>query len=298
MRTVLQRLKQLFRIPACQDVNTILEAYVNSEPSNQTAVDIGYGEWWSALPEEARANAGSIPVFDDGRIHWLFKIIGGVSGMHVLELGPLEGAHSYMLEQAGAESIMSIEANTRAYLKCLVVKELLGLSRVRYLCGDFNAFLEHDTGRYDLCLASGVLYHMAEPARLIELLSRRTDLVYVWTNFYDASAVASLPDLKKRLGSATPTTYAGFSHTLYRHDYLERLQAKAFCGGGQSYSNWMTREDILACFKHFGFDEIIANETSLENQLAPCFDFIARKSVKGKSASPGSPSDNHESTTP
>ncbi len=37
--------------------------------------------------------------------------------MNILELGPLEGAHTYQLR------ILAIEANAEAFLKCLVVKE-------------------------------------------------------------------------------------------------------------------------------------------------------------------------------
>ena len=62
--------------------------------------------------------------------------IGGVTEKTILELGPLEGGHSYMLDRAGAAQVVAIEGNARAYLKCLIVKELLGLPRVQFLCGD------------------------------------------------------------------------------------------------------------------------------------------------------------------
>src|SRR4028119_931287 len=101
---------------------SILDAYVKSAPSPQHALDIFKGEWASLLPPPYdQYQAGKIPLFHDGRAYWALNEMGGCQGQRVLELGPLEGGHSYVLEQHGAGSVTSIEANTRAYLKCLIV---------------------------------------------------------------------------------------------------------------------------------------------------------------------------------
>lgn len=41
-----------------------------------------------------------------------------------------------MLEQAGAAEVVAVEANTRSFLKCLCIKEVLGMRAVRFLLGD------------------------------------------------------------------------------------------------------------------------------------------------------------------
>ena len=66
------------------------------------------------------------------------------AGFACLELGPLEAGHSYILDRAGALEVLAIEANRRAFLKCLVVKEMIGLPSVRFVLGDFNEFLAGD----------------------------------------------------------------------------------------------------------------------------------------------------------
>ncbi|HEY9709972.1 MAG TPA: hypothetical protein V6D48_17330, partial [Oculatellaceae cyanobacterium] len=120
----------------------ILDKYVTSVPSPQNAFDIFKGEWSSKLPEPfAALQAGSAPLFEDPRIDWCNAQFGGFEGKTVLELGPLEAGHTYMIERLGAGEIVSIEANTRAYLKCLIVKELLELKHTRFLCGDFVEYL-------------------------------------------------------------------------------------------------------------------------------------------------------------
>ena len=65
-----------------------------------------------------------------------------MDGFRILELGPLEGAHTYQLEKLGAAEIVAIEANKEAFLKCLIIKELAQLERARFLLGDFVTYLE------------------------------------------------------------------------------------------------------------------------------------------------------------
>jgi hypothetical protein len=67
-----------------------------------------------------------------------------------------------MLEAAGAQ-IDAIEANQRTYLRCLITKEILGLTRSKFWLGDFIKALENWDQRYDLIVASGVLYHLKNP---------------------------------------------------------------------------------------------------------------------------------------
>ena len=101
---------------------TILDAYAVTPPSAQNALDIFQGEWTSRFPASCGLTAGEIPSFEDMRVLWAIQESGGVEGQSVLELGPLEGGHSFMLQEYGkAASITAIEANTRAYLKCLIV---------------------------------------------------------------------------------------------------------------------------------------------------------------------------------
>ena len=65
----------------------------------------------------------------------------------MLELGPLEGAHTYMLDRAGASEVVAIEGNTRAFLKCLITKELLSMPSARFLVGtSWNTYATRPNG--------------------------------------------------------------------------------------------------------------------------------------------------------
>ena len=111
-----------------------------------------------AVRRRARRTAARLR---DPRVAWAITALGGVEGRQVLEVGPLEGGHTWMLEQAGAARVIAVEANARALLRCLIVKELVGLPRTTFLLGDALAYLDASPPPFDAALAAGVLSHDA-----------------------------------------------------------------------------------------------------------------------------------------
>jgi len=122
----------------------------------------------------------------------------------------------------GVASILSIEANTRAYLRCLVIKELLKLRKSQFVLGDFVGYLQNSK-HYDLIVACGVLYHLVNPIEAIAYMSKATDQVYVWTQYYDKNTIDSQPMITHRFQSSAQSEYGGFRHTLHRQLYQTRL---------------------------------------------------------------------------
>jgi len=204
--------------------------------------------------------------------------LGGVRDREVLELGPLEAGHSYMLEKAGARSIVAIEANTRAYLKCLIAKEVVGLQRARFLLGDFEDYLRGCSERFDAALASGVLYHVRQPVELIHNLGRVADRVFIWTQYYVKERVEAIPHMVHRFGESHVAEYAGFRHTLHRYDYGDFLDTTRFAGGSEEFSHWLTREDLLGALRHAGFDDIRIGEEDLQHANGPAISLVACRS--------------------
>lgn len=231
-------------------------------PSDQNALDLFAGEWSSQPPaDRPELKAGATPLFDDPRISWAHhKLIemgleGGVTGRDVLELGPLEGGHTYLLDRLGAKSVTAVEANARAYLKCLIAKETFGMPRARFLLGDCLAYLKTGYTGFDVGIACGILYHLTNPVELLELLARRCHAVFLWTVFYDPEFVAQNPVPGAKFSEALEMETAGFKHTVHRFNYGPSLDWKGFCGGGDVYSYWMEKDQILDALRQFGFTD-------------------------------------------
>lgn len=255
----------------------ILDSYVRSAPTPQLAIDIFAGEWSSALPERLAVTAGAVPLFADDRISWLIRHLGGVEGWRVLELGPLEGGHSAMLHDAGAE-VLAVEGNTRAYLKCLIVKELLGLDRCRFLLGDFLEHLRTTDERADLVLASGVLYHAPDPVALLEAIAAVTDRVAIWTHYFDAEVVSADP-ARARLFQSSPqqVDWRGRTLQLHRRAYLEALNWGGFCGGPETSALWMERDGLMAVLDGLGFSRVAVQFDDPLHPNGPCIMLCAER---------------------
>jgi SAM-dependent methyltransferase len=246
------------------------DLYHRGVPTAQNALDIFEGEWASSFPGSLgrELRAGSAHHFEDPRVHWACERLAdfgvSIAGGRILELGALEGGHSYMLHQAGAREVIAVEANRRAFLRCLVAKEILGFDRVKFLHGDAIAYLVQMNERFDIGFASGLLYHLTNPVELIELLSRRCRSVFLWSMYYDDEYNRQHRDRAGGAGATFTFTQGGFSHMLHRHDYGNQVDWRSFRGGVAPHAHWMERAEILAALRYFGFvrqvtlDETIA----------------------------------------
>lgn len=84
-----------------------LDYYVLKEPSDQNLLDLFRGEWSSHLPinSDLVAEPGLSNLFEDDRVIWAKEIFGDFINFQILELGPLEGGHTYMFQNFGAKKL-------------------------------------------------------------------------------------------------------------------------------------------------------------------------------------------------
>lgn len=262
----------------------LFDSYVGSAPSPQNAVDAVPG-WTTQLPDRAGVRSGALGLAADTRIAWLLKVLGDVSGWKVLELGPLEGGHTAMLHEAGAASIAAIEANRLAFLRCLVTKELLGLDRARFHHGDFALGLGSAEGRYDLVLAAGVLYHLADPLALLEALAVRTDRLYLWTHVVEETAMPKGDPRRLALtGRVTVGTCAGVPVRLHERGYHGAQSAVSFCGGPRDRHVWVDRHDLLKALIALGFTDLQIAHDQPDAPAGPALSILARRPSDGRPA--------------
>jgi len=243
-----------------------LPKFTANAPTAQNALDIFRGHWASDLSHLVPGTlAGSTNLFVDPRINDdLLRRFAGedgrLSGQRVLELGPLEGAHTYQLEQLGAE-VTAVEANTEAFFKCLIVKELLQLRKARFLYGDCLSYLRSDPGRFDLIVCCGVLYHLENPLELIELMASHADRVYLWTHYE--------PEVSAESPRGVEVTWNGEAYRYFSRDNSGRRLEK-YWGGGQARSARLTRADLMRACRSVGFDQVQVHEDNAAHPGGPC----------------------------
>jgi len=250
------------------------DMYEVGSPAPENLVALFDGQWVSALPGIA---SGDVPLFSDDRIQWAIGLAGGVEGKRVLELGPLEGGHSYMLEQAGAAHIDAIEANSLCYLKCLLVQQVFGLERTRFELGNFVPWLLSTQQKYDVVVAAGVLYHLSDPVPVLDAICRAADQVYLWTHYVDRELLPPTDRRYKRwFVGVEEHHYRGTPYPLHRRVYKKNPTSEPkFIGGVHTTTAWIEKQTILDVFAANGFSVEVSHEAN--NHSGPSASFFARK---------------------
>lgn len=252
-------------------------------PSPQNVADLFGGSWKSQLP--GGLISGSVPMFDDTRPAWAAaRIPGGFAGKTVLELGPFEGYQTYGLAREGARRIVSVEASSINFLKCLCVKELYELDAVRLLLGDVLGYAAACEERFDVLWASGVLYHQQNPTAFIDAIARLAPYAYVWTHYYDARAMAALDEVQGRHFVASADVVRSYGERdVVQHarsylvpNYGEYVPMN-WEGGPDDLTYWLEKDDIVWLFERAGMTiaEIEFDDASING--LPAFAFLARR---------------------
>jgi hypothetical protein len=156
-----------------------------------------------------------------------------------------------------------------------VVKEIMNLARTRFLCGDFIPYLEETRQQFDLIVASGVLYHMKEPLKVLELVAAHTNKLYLWTHYFDRKILVKKKGFMARFREEETASIAGQSVALHRHDYLAMLDEMTYCGGGAEYSKWLTRDGLMRALKALGFDDLQVSFDAPDHQNGPALSILA-----------------------
>ncbi|MDP4022958.1 DUF1698 domain-containing protein [Methylobacterium sp. NEAU 140] len=249
--------------------------FVRSEPTLQNVLDIFHGEWSTIMPSDlgAVSHPGLAHLFEDPRIAWANRVLGPFTDLDILELGPLEGAHSYLLERLGASSVTAIEGNARAFLKCLCLKEVMGMKRVSYKLGNFVPYLT-SCQDFDVIIACGVLYHMTDPLLLLERIVSKSDRVMIWTHYYDQDAISARED---QIQFTKPTALNGTRYRGSRRFYPEAaLSWRGFSGGSENYAVWLERDSLIQFFIDRGFETSVDFD-NLPNPNGPALAICAKR---------------------
>jgi hypothetical protein len=260
----------------------VLDSFILKPPANQNILDLFDGEWSSRLPDKFGliTRPGTARLFEDPRIEWVEEILGSFINLNILELGPLEGGHSYMFQNKGASKIVAVEANSRAFFKCLCIKEIFNLNKVEFKLGDFVSFLKSETDtKYDVVVASGVLYHLENAVELIKLISLVTNKLMIWTHYFDDKIINSRKEVSSKFSKLKTLEFEGETYEYSTKSYDEALNWSGFCGGSKSVCKWLTKSSIIKAIEVYGFNEIVVGFEQKDHQNGPSFAICASKNL-------------------
>jgi hypothetical protein len=246
-------------------------------PSHQNAVDLVPG-WNHAFPDIYGVKAGTAVLHEDPRIFWAMEQFGSVAGKRLLELGPLEAAHTSILDRHNPAVLDAVEANTAAYMRCLIAKQVLDLKHAKFYLGNFLPWLERDDLTYDFIVGSGVLYHMNDPIHLLELISRRTDAVYLWTHYFDNDAMPpGDPRGLAFVGHGRVVSCGKHTIRLHGRRYYGADNNLMFCGGPEDLHYWMEKNAIVEVLRSFGLEDVRTTHDAPDHPNGPAISIFAQR---------------------
>lgn len=243
-------------------------------PSSLTGFQIYSGYWKFNFDKLTQAEIEQ-RIGSDNRPGWCAELLPHFRGARVLELGPGDGYHTAAFERLGAD-VVAVEGNADAFLRCLILKNALGL-KARFELGDLVQAL--DPARdIDLVYACGVFYHLRDPVGFLDRAARAAKHLYLWTHFYDADHIERIEPERRRFSRrpAIMRDYRGKSYPYYERRYdIEDVSGSGYIGGLNETANWITRADMFAAIDAAGYDVVKMYEEPAQAGELPAVNIFA-----------------------
>ncbi len=125
---------------------------------------------------------GGISAVGDARLEQFFRYAPHAET--ILELGSLEGAHTFLLAQhPGAKRVVALEGREANLRKARFVQKLLDVRNVEFAQANLEQADLNRLGKFDAVFCSGLLYHLPEPWTLVKKLPGVAPLLFIWTQY-------------------------------------------------------------------------------------------------------------------
>jgi Methyltransferase domain len=151
------------------------------------------GPWIYQFELGGKSYGGGISAVGDVRVERFVRF--APKAKTILELGALEGAHSFILAQLpGVQRVVALEGREANLRKARFVQNLLGIRNVEFI----QANLEHVDlaayGKFDAVFCCAILNHLPKPWELIQRLPAVAPVLFLWTVYVAENEAEELPN--------------------------------------------------------------------------------------------------------
>jgi hypothetical protein len=140
------------------------------------------GPWVFQFRIDGQDYGGAISAIGDARVDQFFRF--APKAETILELGALEGAHTFILAQRpGVKRVLALEGREFNLRKARFVQELLHVPNAEFAEANLENTDLAALGKFDAVFCSGLIYHLPEPWKLISQLPALAPNLFIWTHY-------------------------------------------------------------------------------------------------------------------
>ena len=217
-----------------------------------------YKPWITKFTIQGQDYGGAYDAAGDPRVKWFHQHFP--EAHNILELGSLEGGHSFALASLPhVTRVVAVEGRKDNLRRAQFVQGVLAQPKVSFVHENLERFNLSTLGEFDVVVCLGLLYHLPEPWKLVEQMSRVARAIYLWTHYADAKRAK--------------TVRQHYQGCVYREWYflfeaLSGLSATSF---------WPTREGLLQMLADYGFADVAVVDDTPSHQHGPAITLVARR---------------------
>jgi len=196
---------------------------------------------------------GASPAAEDRRLKYVLHYLD-VRDRTVLELGPLFGHFTVMLDKLGASRIIGVEAREENVGICEQLKATYGL--------DSATFVHHDIERLsrgeekpqislasDVVFNAGLLYHLTDPVGVLRWCREQAPEMLLMTQYYEPKAPQYYP--ARNFEPVTVEIDGETSAMSYREGGMSDPLS-----GTAPRSIWLTEGGLIAALREAGYQRV------------------------------------------
>lgn len=208
--------------------------------------------WTCQFTIRGKSLGGTINLIDhDNRVSLFFDAFPTMRT--VLELGSLEGCHTVALARK-VDSVLAIEGRAENIRRAEFIRDIYGVDNVRFVHDNLETATLRDYGAFDAVFASGVLYHLPEPWRLLQEIATVTRQLFLWTHYAARKEV--------KLGG-------------YWGCYFGEAGIQSPTSGMSKRSFWPTFDELIRMLGKSGFNKTRVIEKNPLHPAGPCVSLAA-----------------------
>jgi SAM-dependent methyltransferase len=144
------------------------------------------GPWVTRFSVKGRSYGGDVSFRDDERLAQFLERFGDCKT--VLELGSLEGGHTFQLAQHGYR-VTGVEGRSENVERARWVGDVLGVDGAEFFVADLESTPLSEFGRFDAVFCCGLLYHLPRPWQLLDQLPGVAPAAFFWTQYAGVAEV-------------------------------------------------------------------------------------------------------------